>query len=115
MIVEPHYSLAQAVQRFFPDGPITVSTLRNAIRDGHLQATKPQGKLLVTESWLWEWLQKCRVAKNLRACGSSPPNPSETPAQHELPSGASLTERNELALAAANAILCKLSKSSPTT
>src|SRR5262249_20799462 len=60
MIVEPHYSLAQAVQRFFPDGPITVSTLRNAIRDGHLQATKPQGKLLVTESWLWEWLQKCR-------------------------------------------------------
>jgi hypothetical protein len=115
MILEPHYSLAQAVKKFFPDGPITVSTLRSAIRDGKLQATKPQGKLLVTELWLSEWLNRCLVAKNLPACGSSPPNPNEAPAQPEPPSGASLTERNASALAAANVMLCKLSKRSPTT
>lgn len=40
MIVEPHYSLAQVGQRFFPDGPIV------------------------------RWLQRCRVVKNLLACGS---------------------------------------------
>ena len=42
MILEPHYSLAQAVEKFFPGGPITISSLRNAIRNGELQATMPQ-------------------------------------------------------------------------
>ena len=49
MPLEPHYTLAEAVALFFPRGPLTVSSLRNEIRKGRLRATKPAGKLLVTE------------------------------------------------------------------
>lgn len=60
--LEKHYTLQQAVRAFFPDGPVTVSTLRTAIKKRKLQATMPEGKLLVTETWLAEWLNRCRVA-----------------------------------------------------
>lgn len=63
-LLEKHYTLTQAVERFFSEGPITVSTLRGAIRKGLLQATQVESKLLVTESWLAEWLDKCRVPRN---------------------------------------------------
>ena len=59
--LEPHYTLKQAAERYFSDGPITPATLRNAIKKGLLQATMPEGKLLVTEAWLVEWLERCRV------------------------------------------------------
>lgn len=65
------------------------------IRDGELQATKPQGKLLVTELWLSDWLSRCRVTKNLPVSGSSPPSSHGHEGQRARPYGASLTERNE--------------------
>lgn len=49
-MLEKHYTLQQAVGVFFPDSPITVSTLRSAIKKRKLQATMPEGKLLVTEA-----------------------------------------------------------------
>ena len=115
MALEPHFSLTQAIAKFFPDGPITINTLRKAIRDGQLQATKPQGKLLVTELWLSDWLNRCRVIKTLPACGSSLPSPPAHDDRHAKPFGASLTVRNEKALDAANATLSRLSARSRTT
>jgi hypothetical protein len=108
-MLDKHYTLQQAVDEFFPDGPITVATLRSAIKKQKLQATMPEGKLLVTEAWLAEWLSRCRVAVNLPDCGSSPPSAGE------LPCGSSSTDRNTRALDAAHATLSKLSASSPTT
>lgn len=97
--MEKVYSLRQAVKVFFPDGPLTVSSLRNEIRKGRLIATKPAGKLLVTESAIVEMLELCRVNACLPTCSSS--------AESRLSevSGASETERTAQAQAAANAIL----------
>jgi hypothetical protein len=50
LIVEPHYTLRQAAEKFFPNGPLTASSLRNEIRKGRLHAVMPAGKLLVTET-----------------------------------------------------------------
>jgi hypothetical protein len=105
--LEKHYTLQQAVREFFPDGPITVSTLRSAIKKQKLQATMPEGKLLVTETWLVEWLTRCRVAVHLPDCGSSPPTAAEAAP------GSSKTERTARALDAAQATLSKLSAPSP--
>lgn len=102
-MLEKHYTLEQAVRTFFADAPITVSTLRSAIKKRKLQATMPEGKLLVTEAWLVEWLSRCRVADNLPDFGSSPANEAE-PAR-----GSSRMARNDAALAAANMILNKRS------
>ena len=43
--LEKHYTLQQTVREFFPAGPITVSTLRGAIKKRTLQATMPEGSL----------------------------------------------------------------------
>ncbi|HZO56741.1 MAG TPA: hypothetical protein VFB63_28785, partial [Bryobacteraceae bacterium] len=86
MPLEPHYTLAEAVALFFPRGPLTVSSLRSEIRKGRLRATKPAGKLLVTETDLSEMLQACRV----------PPNrPTSNKSERHLAaaSGSSETER----------------------
>jgi hypothetical protein len=115
MVLEPNYSLGQAIEKFFPDGPISVNTLRKAIREGELQATKPQGKLLVTKLWLSDWLNRCRVTKNLPASGSGLLNPGEERARHARLSGVSLTVRNDRALDAANATLSRLSANLRTT
>jgi hypothetical protein len=107
--LEKHYTLRQAVRTFFPDGPITVSTLRTAIKKRKLQATMPEGKLLVTEAWLAEWLNRCRVAVDLLDYGSSPPSAVDPLC------GSSSTDRNTRALDAASATLKRLSASSPNT
>jgi hypothetical protein len=78
--------------KFWPDGAISVSTLRNSIRKGLLQATMPDGKALVTEVWLAEPLNRCRVVKALPDCGSSLANLDER-------AGRARTERNPSALA----------------
>jgi hypothetical protein len=100
---EPHYTLAQAVARFFPSGPLTVASLRNEIRKGRLRATKPAGKLLVTESAIVEMLQACHVVSH-RDCTSSSVPP------HASPSGSSETERDASAQAVARTILSAPSK-----
>jgi hypothetical protein len=98
--LEPMYTLQQAVERFFPHGPVTKSTLRNAIKKHMLQATRPEGKLLVTETWLVEWLDRCRVQ------GSSPiSNVSERHQAHSY--GSSETERIASAQAAAWAVMMR--------
>ena len=91
-------SLARAVEWFFDDTPITVSTLRNAIRKGKLKASKVERKLLVTESWLAEWLDRCRVQAN------NPTLPVSGRRQAAL-SGSSETERVARAQACASDLM----------
>jgi hypothetical protein len=96
--IEPVYTLKQAAQKFFPNGPLTAASLRNEIRKGRLQATMPAGKLLVTESALIEMLAACRV-------NVSRPTSSSTCASPACrTSGASETERIAQAQAALNTI-----------
>src|ERR1700694_398744 len=72
--LEPVYTLTQAAEKFFPDGPLTAASLRNEIQKGRLQATMPAGKLLITESALVEMFERCRVHGNLRDSISSARN-----------------------------------------
>jgi hypothetical protein len=98
--LEKHYTLKRAVAKFFPDGPITVATLRNAIRKGTLQATMPEGKLLVTETWLMEWLDRCRVPR-------SNPISNVRERRQEASSGSSEAERIASAQAAASGFMTR--------
>ncbi len=97
-IVEPHYTLKQAAEKFFPTGPLTAASLRNEIKKGRLQATMPAGKLLVTETAIAEMLARCRVQSRLDSISKSKDD-------RVLTLGTSVMERNASALAAARMIL----------
>jgi hypothetical protein len=109
--VEAHYTLKQAAAKFFPDGQLTVASLRGEIRKGRLQATMPAGKLLITESAIAAMLEACRC----RAVVNHPAFGSDQQTGTGRPRGSSLTERSTSARDAANATLSKLSASSRTT
>ena len=96
--VEPHYTLRQAVEKFFPTGPLTAASLRNEIKKGRLHAVMPAGKLLVTETAIAEMLVLCRVQSRPGCISKSRSDPVPT-------LGTSETERNASALAAAKKIL----------
>jgi hypothetical protein len=107
--VEPHYTLRQAVAKFFPGGPLTVASLRNEIQKGRLRATMPAGKLLVTETAIAEMLEKCRVQASSHTSLASERH-------RESSSGSSETERIERAQAAASAVITRQrNESSPIT
>ena len=96
--VEPHYTLRQAAEKFFPNGPLTATSLRNEIKKGRLLAVIPAGKLLVTETAIAEMLVLCRVQ-------SRPGCISKNSNDRVSTLGTSETERNASALAAAHKIL----------
>ena len=98
LMVEPHYTLRQAAEKFFPNGPLTAASLRNEIKKGRLHAVMPAGKLLVTETAIAEMLVLCRVQ-------SRPGCISKNSNDRVSTLGTSETERNASALAAANKIL----------
>jgi hypothetical protein len=109
--VEAHYTLSQAIAKFFPDGQLTVASLRGEIRKGRLQATMPAGKLLVTESAIADMLEACRCRVVVNRLASGLDQQTGTGRQ----SGSFLTERSKSALDAAHATLNMLSTSSQTT
>ena len=98
LIVEPHYTLKQAAEKFFPNGPLTAASLRNEIKKGRLHAVMPAGKLLVTETAIAEMLVLCRVQSRHGYISKSRTDRVPT-------LGTSETERNASALAAAKKIL----------
>ena len=100
MTLEPHYSLAEAVARFFPDGPLTVSSLRTEIRKGRLRVARVAGKYLVSESAIRDMLEacQCRVDAKPRASGCGQQDPTAAP------SGSSSTDRLRSAQAALQTI-----------
>jgi hypothetical protein len=108
-ILEPHYTLKEATEKFFPNGPLTAASLRNEIRKGRLQATMPAGKLLVTERALVEMLEQCRVRRNHHGFTSSVRNAAAARC------GSSETERIGRAQAAIRATERALKNASPDT
>src|SRR5262252_5401166 len=94
LIVERHYTLRQAAEKFFPNGPLTAASLRNEIKKGRLHAVMPAGELPVTETAIAEMLVLCRVQ-------SRPVYISSSRSRHVPTLGTSETERNASALAAA--------------
>lgn len=107
--VEPVYSLKQAVEKFFPNGTLTVASLRNEIKKGRLQATMPAGKLLVTERAIAEMLERCRVKPSHHDCTSSGPSGTAKPF------GRFETERTEQAQASIRVTRERLKRHSPDT
>jgi hypothetical protein len=71
--VEPHYTLQEAVERFFPGGHITVRSLRTEIKKGRLQVSEVAGKFLVSESAIARMLEACACRERDRPqdCTSS--------------------------------------------
>src|SRR5215468_10017807 len=57
--LEPRFSLKQAIEKFFPNGPLRVASLRTEIRKGRLRPTRVAGKDLVTEADIAEMLERC--------------------------------------------------------
>jgi hypothetical protein len=78
-------TLTEAVGVFWPDGPLTVPSLRTEIRKGHLIAERIAGKLFVTPNALQEMRTRCqdkptvRVSSSGSALGESQSTSSSTP------------------------------------
>lgn len=109
--VEPHYTLGEAVERFFPGGHITVRSLRTEIRKGRLRVTAVAGKFLVTEAAIAEMLETCQ-------CRVDEVHQDSTlgeGAHLASTSGTSEMERLESARVAANTTLAELKKPSRDT
>jgi len=111
-IVEPHYTLKEAVERFFPGGNITVRSLRTEIRKGRLHVAEVAAKFLVTEAAIAQMLescQRCHAPEKLPDCTSSGGNrPGRT-------CGSSEMERLKSAQAAASMTIAELRKPSHAT
>ena len=105
-------TLTEAVAVFFPEGPLSVASLRTEIRKGRLRASKVAGRLFVTPADLrslfaperWAGLARdrgftCGTAGSMAAAAAVSP-----------PSTSSATGRFKLAQAAARTALHKLSR-----
>ena len=106
--LEPRYSLKQAIEKFFPNGPLTAASLRTEIRKGRLRPTRVAGKDLVTEADIAEMLERCAWPTPARVLVST-----SDAAKAASQRGPSLTSRLKSAQAAANAIAQELRKPSP--
>jgi hypothetical protein len=57
-------TLPEAVAVFYPDGPLTLSTLRTAARAGQLAVARVAGKDLTTPKAMRELVRPCRAKKD---------------------------------------------------
>src|SRR5689334_16910351 len=86
--------LKKAVAIFFPEGGVTVSTLRTEARKGRLVLERIGGKDFVTGEAIKKMRELCRTQP--KASDSTPAGEKDA-----KPSGASGMERSKLALVAA--------------
>lgn len=77
-------TLPEAAALLWPDGPLTVSSLRTALRDGKLQVVVVAGKILTTRAALRE----------MGTCGPLPP--SGVGRRQAVPGSASPRDREAL-------------------
>lgn len=108
-------TLAEAVAVFYPQGPLTVSSLRTEIRKGRLLAAEVAGRLYVTPARL-KGLFEPRTDPWLvdqKAPGSI--SGKVAPTGGPTTSGSSVTDRKKSAQAALQAALRTLNKPSPNT
>lgn len=59
--------LAEAIELLWPDGPLTIASLRTEIRKGRLPASRVAGRLFVTQADLW------RLFRPEAICPKDPP------------------------------------------
>ncbi len=64
-------TLVEAAAVFWPDGPLTVRSLRTEIAAGSLTAERIAGKDLVTPAALREMRKRCRARRSPRVCISA--------------------------------------------
>lgn len=100
--------LGKAVEKFFPHGGLTVSTLQAAVRSGALGATKLGRSYFVTAEDIQGWVKQCRKSAKPQDCISES-------AKDAPQSGSSSMERARLAQAAALNISKRLKKRLPAT
>jgi len=85
-------TLIEAIFVFFPQGPLTLCSLRTAISKGQLEFARVAGKDLTTPAAIRKLLKPCRAAKPNRPAFGTDPTPA---------SGSSSTESGKSAQAAA--------------
>lgn len=108
-----YMTLKEAVAVFWPDGPLTVASLRTEIANGRLAPASVAGKFFVTPAQL-------RALFEPKPCPHAPKAHASTgakagPKSARRTSGSSGTDRQRSALAAAQMAINKLSKRSPLT
>jgi hypothetical protein len=108
-------TLIEAVAVFFPEGPLTVSSLRTEIANGRLATAKVAGRYYVTPANL-----KALFEPRTLTCPESPKAPAFTfarpgPTGGQAPSMSSATVEQKSALAAARMSLKALKKPSGST
>jgi hypothetical protein len=99
-MLEQHYSLDEAADRFFPGGRITGRSLRTEIERGRLPRKKIAGKLVTCESDLALMVKRCQDEE------SRPVSISASREVTAVPVGSSLMERKR----SAQAVLQKTSR-----
>jgi len=92
----------------FPDGSISVASLRGEIAKGRLTCWKIAGKVMTSLAEVNAMVERCRVPANQHASGCAPPRTSGPP------HGSSSTDLASSALAAARMRVQRLSKGSPS-
>jgi hypothetical protein len=110
MMIEPHYSLGQAAELFFPGGTITARSLRTEIQNGYLPLKKVAGKLVTCASDIVRMME-------LKSCQEDRKAPVSTSERREVLAGltgSSLMDRRSSARAAALMTSKALGKLSPT-
>lgn len=63
--------LSAALQKHFPDGGITLSTMQNAIRQGKLNCSRLGRVYMVTAEDIQDWMKSCRVERKQGSISAS--------------------------------------------
>jgi hypothetical protein len=103
--------LGVAAKLAFPDGSISIGSLRGEIAAGRLKAHKIAGKHFVTMREIEEMRERCRVIPKARASSSKPQSTTHEGDASETQLGSSATGKGKSALVAALRIAKKLSES----
>ena len=110
-------TLKEIIAVFYPDGPLTVASLRSSIAAGRLTPSFVAGKHFITPAQLRELFrpQPCPDAPKVRASTSAPAGSIPVRANPSPTSTTLGTERLRSARAAAQSALARLSKPLPNT
>ena len=93
--------LGVAAKLAFPDGSISVNSLRREIAAGRLEAMKIAGKHFVTLDGIRELGKLCRVVPKAHTSSSKPQSMTSGGGGSEMKAGSSGTDKGKSALAVA--------------
>lgn len=115
--VTPHtiLRLADAARLAFPDGSITVTSLRREAAKGHLTVWRIAGKDMTSLAEIELMKDRCRVNAKVQGFGFDPSASTPTEPSKSDPAGSSLMEAGITAQDALRIKLLKLKESSRNT